>query len=212
MTFERFHNAATIAVSLLSLLASLVAGLGLARIARRFAGKTAAADGWMALAAAAVTATALVAPPEPAVTVGLGWTVLVLIAVDVAALRLPDLVTLPLAAAGLGVATATHAELADHVVGMAAGFGVIAAVGWLYARLRGRSGIGLGDAKLFAAAGAWLGWRALPAVLLIACGGGLAWAAAGVLRRGRRAASEPIPFGAPLALALWLRWLFSPAG
>jgi prepilin signal peptidase PulO-like enzyme (type II secretory pathway) len=64
----------------------------------------------------------------------------------------------------------------------------------------------VGDAKLCAAAGGWLGWQALPLVLLIAAGGALAWLAAqGAARRGR-----PVAFGPWIALGWAVIWLAAP--
>ncbi len=94
--------------------------------------------------------------------------------------------------------------LADHAIGAIAGYAVLAGVGWLYRRLRGREGLGLGDAKLLAVAGAWLGWAALPTVVVLACAGGLALAAVRLLSRGRTGLAEPIAFGLPLCGAIWI--------
>ena len=145
-----------------------------------------------------------------AAALGLFWALSVLACIDVLALRLPDIFTLPLTAAGLLAAVwLPDRPIVDHLAGAAAGYGVMALLEWGYRRVRGRPGLGLGDAKLAAAAGAWLGWQALPSVLLIACAGGLVWAlAAAVSRKGGR--QGPIPFGAPLCLAIWLVWLYGP--
>jgi leader peptidase (prepilin peptidase)/N-methyltransferase len=73
--------------------------------------------------------------------------------------------------------------------------------------MRGREGLGQGDAKLLAAAGAWLGWEALPVVVFIGAVLGLALV---LLRRrpGQKLdAATALPFGAPLALATWVMWL-----
>jgi leader peptidase (prepilin peptidase)/N-methyltransferase len=88
----------------------------------------------------------------------------------------------------------------------------LAGVGEAYARLRGREGLGLGDAKLLAVAGAWLGWRALPVVVVIACGAGLGWAAVRLLMRGRTGLAEPIAFGAPLSVAIWICLILASTG
>src|SRR5689334_20682973 len=92
-----------------------------------------------------------------AATLALGWTLLTLGIVDLIAFRLPDVLTLPLAASGLLLSLwlPDHDPLA-HLVGAAAGFLVLYLIAILYRRARAREGLGLGDAKLAAAAGAWL--------------------------------------------------------
>jgi leader peptidase (prepilin peptidase) / N-methyltransferase len=77
-------------------------------------------------------------------------------------------------------------------------------MGEWYFRRYGQEGLGLGDAKLFAAAGAWLGWQALPMALLIAAVSGLVVA----LALGKTARATPLPFGPALALGFWVTWLF----
>jgi leader peptidase (prepilin peptidase)/N-methyltransferase len=155
----------------------------------------------------------LVVPPSLALlaTLLLGWTLLVLASVDAAILRLPDPLTYGLTAAGLGTAFLLRdQDFAGHVIGAVAGFAIFAAIRWLYARLHSRDGLGLGDAKLAAAAGAWLGWQALPSAVLVAALGGLATYLLGSIRRGPSALGEPLPFGVPLSLAMWLVWLYGP--
>jgi leader peptidase (prepilin peptidase) / N-methyltransferase len=141
----------------------------------------------------------------------LGWTLLALIASDFKYFLLPDFLTLPLLAAGLAAGWAFDPDSArDRVVGAASGFLVIVALRQAYWHLRRREGIGLGDAKLFAAAGAWVSWSGLPSVMLIA----VTVALAGVLLRQWRdadvAASDSVPFGAFLSLGIWLVWLYGP--
>jgi leader peptidase (prepilin peptidase)/N-methyltransferase len=102
--------------------------------------------------------------------------------------------------------------LRDHLIGAAAGYLVLAGIAFAYARLRGREGLGLGDAKLLAVAGAWLGWRAVPIVVVIASAGGLAWAGVRLLRQGRAGLSEPIAFGAPLCAAIWVALVLAVRG
>lgn len=144
------------------------------------------------------------------VTLGLGWTLLTLAALDLRHGWLPDRLTLALIPAGLATASLVDpAKLIDHAIGAAVGFAGFAAVAWLYRRIRARAGLGLGDAKLLAAAGAWLGWQGLPSVLLIAALAGLAMALArAVLARGGLGA--PLPFGPALAAGFWLTWAHGP--
>jgi leader peptidase (prepilin peptidase) / N-methyltransferase len=144
-----------------------------------------------------------------AVTCALGWALIVLSAVDVLAFRLPDLLTLPLIVAGLAVAWWLPAhDIIGHAVGAAIGFGSFYLLAWAYRRARGRDGLGLGDAKLAGAAGAWLGWENLPFMILLGCAMGLVWVGIATIRRGREALTERIPFGVALCAAFWIVWLY----
>lgn len=78
----------------------------------------------------------------------------------------------------------------------------------LYQWLRGRPGLGLGDVKLAAVAGAWLDWLTIVAVIEVAALAALA--AFGVWRYVMRrpvAATTPLPFGLFLAPAIWAGWI-----
>jgi leader peptidase (prepilin peptidase) / N-methyltransferase len=146
-----------------------------------------------------------------AASLALAWALVVLGGVDVTAFRLPDAVTLPLVAAGLALSSQLPGQdVIGHLAGAVAGYAALAAIAFAYRRLRGREGLGMGDAKLLAAAGAWLGWQALPSVVLIACAGGFLWVLAAIVIRGRSATTGRIPFGAPLCAAFWLVWLYGP--
>ncbi|GAA0528365.1 hypothetical protein GCM10008941_04670 [Rhizomicrobium palustre] len=125
-------------------------------------------------------------------------------------LRLPNAVTLPLLAAGIAMSLLDlPPSLADRIIGGCIGYLTIAMIAHIHRKLSGREGIGLGDAKLLAAAGAWLGWTGLPSVVLLASVGGLIWAAVRFLL-DRNTLSAPIPFGVPLTAAFWLVWLYGP--
>jgi leader peptidase (prepilin peptidase) / N-methyltransferase len=141
----------------------------------------------------------------------LGWWLLTLAWIDVRRLILPDVLTLPLIVAGLLAAAVLDPDsLAERALGAALGYLALRAVAWAYLRLRGREGLGQGDAKLLAAAGAWLGAVALPQVILVAALSALLVAAA--LRFSGRTmhAHSALPFGPFLALAIWALWLFGP--
>jgi leader peptidase (prepilin peptidase)/N-methyltransferase len=139
----------------------------------------------------------------------LGWVLLVLAIIDSLVFRLPDILTLPLIAAGLIASLCLpQPSLLSHVVGAVAGFVVLFLISLVYRRTRNREGLGLGDAKLASATGAWLGWQALPSVILIAAAAGLVWFGLAFARRGRTALGEQIPFGVPLCFATWLIWLY----
>lgn len=149
--------------------------------------------------------------PLLVVSLCLGGVLVSLAAIDLAVFRLPDGFTLPLLAGGLAVAALLPDKpIAGHLAGAAVGWGGLAMLAWVWRRWRGVDGIGLGDAKLLGAAGAWLGWSALPSVLLIACGAAFVWVGARAVRGGAAAARERIAFGAPLCLAIWTVWLEGP--
>lgn len=139
----------------------------------------------------------------------LGWVLLALAAIDLRETVLPDALTLPLIAAGLAVAALAFPRPLDHLIGAALGGAGFAALGWGWQRLTGREALGLGDAKLFAAAGAWLGWQGLPSVLLIAALAGLGLALVRALA-GRGGLDAPLPFGPALAAGFWLTWALGP--
>lgn len=143
-------------------------------------------------------------------TVVLGWALLTLSMIDAWVLRLPDALVFPLLALGLAIFAGAGREWFDHAIGAVGGFLVFAAIAWSFSRLRGRPGLGLGDAKLAAVAGAWLGWMSLPSVILLSAIGGLLTYLVAALRRGPPAWREPIPFGIPLSLTIWLTWLYGP--
>ena len=195
-----------------ALVAAGPAGWAAGRVVRHYAeppplaltvAATAAIFAW----AAAATPGALVL----AASLVLGWTLLTLALIDARAFRLPDPLTLPLLAAGVaGAFLLPGAPVLDHLAGAAAGYGVLAFIGWAFWRLRGEEGLGLGDAKLLGAGGAWLGWRALPSVLIIACLLAFALVAVRAASRGRVSARRRIAFGAPLCVAIWIVWLGGP--
>jgi len=141
----------------------------------------------------------------------LGWALLTLAVIDHRHMILPDVLTLPLIPAGLVVAYLAHPPLlTGHAIGAAAGFVVFTAMGALYRWIRGREGLGLGDAKLLAAAGAWVSWTGLPSVVLLASVATLVTVL--VMSFAGRPVSlvDKVTFGPFLGLATWLVWLYGP--
>ena len=95
----------------------------------------------------------------------------VLSAIDLNRYQLPDAITLPLVGLGLSVSYGLGMmPLWWSAVSAGLGFALLAGVAHIYHHVRGRVGLGLGDAKLLAASGAWLGAEAFPTVLLWATG------------------------------------------
>ncbi|MEN8195636.1 MAG: A24 family peptidase [Pseudomonadota bacterium] len=166
------------------------------------------------IAALGVAVWAAVALPDPLLIWAgclLGWSLLAAATIDSRHLILPDILVLPLIPAGILL----HAWIApdqwtDHLSGALIGFALFAVISLAYRGLRRREGLGLGDAKLLAAAGAWVGWIGLPSVVLLGAIFGLAMAL--VLRMTGRNIGRvtELPFGPALAFAFWLVWLYGP--
>ena len=138
----------------------------------------------------------------------LGWWLLALGLIDARSWLLPDPLTLPLVVAGLIESLLfDRDELTSRALGAAFGYLALRGVAYLYRRLRGRDGLGQGDAKLLAAAGAWVGAAALPQVILFAALAALGAALCARLAGIRLGALSALPFGPFLALATWVVWL-----
>jgi leader peptidase (prepilin peptidase)/N-methyltransferase len=145
------------------------------------------------------------------ITTLLGWVLLALAAMDWRAFILADVLTLPLIAVGLIVVWWIDPNAAVwHVVGAVAGFVLMVGAASGYRWLRGRDGLGFGDAKLMAAAGAWVGLAGVGSVLLYGAVLSLCLALAGRVFGGEVSAQTPVPFGVGLAAGLWLTWLYGP--
>jgi leader peptidase (prepilin peptidase)/N-methyltransferase len=157
--------------------------------------------GRIELAAAAVGAVALAISPDlGGVSLALfGWLLLPLAILDLRHMWLPDPLTALLAAVGLLLGSQLGITLADRLLGGAAGWASLWLIALAYRRIRGREGLGQGDAKLMGAIGCWLGWMALPVVLLAGAALGLGIAVAKGMRR-----TDALPFGAMLAAGGWL--------
>jgi leader peptidase (prepilin peptidase) / N-methyltransferase len=141
----------------------------------------------------------------------LGWMLLALAATDFKYYLLPDFLTLPLILVGLLAAWALdHSALPARAIGAASGLMFVIGLRHVYRRLRGREGMGLGDAKLFAAAGGWLSWDSLPIVMLLAALFGLAFGLLKGMRGDAVSLTNRVPFGAFLGLGIWLVWLCEP--
>lgn len=124
--------------------------------------------------------------------------------IDIRSLRLPDVLTLPLLAAGLIQSWLLSGEVIHAIIGAGAGYLVFVLVETGFRALRGKEGLGRGDAKLLAAGGAWCGWMGLPWIVLIASSSGLV--IAGVMALILRRVPGMLPFGPFLALGIASVW------
>ena len=134
-------------------------------------------------------------------------TLLVLSAIDCKTQLLPDRITYPaIPVFFLLGRICGHTTLADAAIGAVAGYGVIWGIATGYRVLKGREGLGLGDAKLLSLIGGLLGWHALPWTLFLGSVSGLFLAVPILLwrRRGRADGTllhTEVPFGPFLSLA-----------
>lgn len=138
----------------------------------------------------------------------LTWSLVALTFIDLDKMFLPDQITLPLLWGGLLFnLLGGFVPLVDAVIGAMAGYLVLWSLYWSFKLLTGKEGMGYGDFKLLAALGAWLGWQALPIMLLLSS---LVGAVIGItliaLRKHHQ--GNPIPFGPYLAIAGWIALLW----
>ncbi len=145
----------------------------------------------------------------------LTWTLIALTGIDLDHQILPDNMTLPLMWAGLLAAVVIGPERGsplpvspiDAIIGAAAGYSSLWLVFHAFRIVTGKEGMGYGDFKLFAALGAWLGWKLLPLVILLSAGTGAVFGISMIVLRGRDRAA-PMPFGPYLAIAGWLAMMY----
>ncbi len=167
----------------------------------------------LAALALGIWASLALAWPVSAVGALFGVALLLVAVIDAEHLWLPNILTLPLGAAGLAAsAFVGPGRFVDHLIGAVLGFAVLAGLAALYKRLRGRDGLGGGDARLLAALGAWVGWAGLPSVVVWASLAGLSWVLARIVARRAPSLDTALPYGTYLAIGAWLTWLYGPIG
>ena len=135
------------------------------------------------------------------------WSLVALAVIDIDHQLLPDDITLPLLWLGLlANSQALIVPLEQALLGAIGGYLSLWSVFWGFKLLTGKEGMGYGDFKLLAALGAWLGWKALPLVIILSYFVGAAVGIGLILLRGRDR-NIPIPFGPYLATAGWIAML-----
>lgn len=137
-----------------------------------------------------------------------GWLLLVLAIIDFRRLWLPDVLIYLLLWLGLLVnCFYLFATPVDAIIGAVAGYSSLWLLAFCFQKITGRAGIGQGDFKLLACTGAWLGFSALPNLLLVAALLGLLFAF-GLMLLSKWQKGKAIAFGPWIGLSFWLHLLY----
>ncbi len=130
------------------------------------------------------------------------WLLISLSAIDWRVKLLPDRLVLPLALIGLSAnAFGLFTTPTSAMLGLVAGFMSLWLIATVFKIITAKDGMGLGDAKLLAAIGAWLGISALPLVVFIAAVLGVIVGLFLQLKTGKASA---FAFGPYLAIAAFI--------
>jgi len=150
---------------------------------------------------------AVVIGPEPVLVSRLCFAAILiaLFVIDLEHQLLPDVLTLPGVAIGLAGALVWPVGvwspgIASSAIGAALGAGILLAIRWVWQRASGVDAMGLGDVKMLAMIGAFLGWQSVWFVLLFASLAG-AFVGVGLAVSGRGTLKTKLPFGTFLAVA-----------
>lgn len=138
----------------------------------------------------------------------LGWILICLAWIDWRTYRLPNGLTGTLIF--LGLLCAYWFDRDDwwaHLAGVVIGFVCFALVALGYRALRKRDGLGLGDAKLLAGLGAWVGWTGIPTTVIFSAAIALLFFSVRAACK-RCSVTDALPFGPFLAAAGWLVWMY----
>ena len=136
------------------------------------------------------------------------WMMIPLCMIDYDTQLLPDTMTLPLLWVGLLLSLGTvFVDSQTSIIGAVAGYLTLWSVYHIFRLLTGKEGMGYGDFKLLGAIGAWVGWQALPVVILFSS---VVGAVTGIVLIAAKShdRGQPIPFGPFLACAGWITLLW----
>lgn len=126
---------------------------------------------------------------------------------------LPDFLTVPLLAAGLGLAWAVEPwALPERAMAAALGWAALAGLAAAWHASTGRHGLGGGDVKLVAAAGAWVGIEGMAWVVLLGALAGLSFVGVAIMAGGGWPPHRRLPFGPFLAAGFWVVWAWRIMG
>jgi len=125
------------------------------------------------------------------------WSLVALTLIDFDHQILPDEITIPILWLGIFINSfelSSLISLRDSVIGAMAGYISLWTFNYFYKIVRGKDGMGYGDFKLFSALGAWLGWKALlPLIVLASTSGAILGILMIIFLQKNKL--TPIPFG-----------------
>jgi leader peptidase (prepilin peptidase) / N-methyltransferase len=138
-----------------------------------------------------------------------GCALIVLFAIDLEHQLLPNVITLPGIAVGFAFSLVSGPGWLSSLIGIVLGGGILYAIAEVYYRVRHEEGLGMGDVKMLAMVGAFLGW---PATLMTLMMGSIAGSVVGMaliaVRRGDM--KYALPFGTFLAIGAALSATVGP--
>ena len=134
-----------------------------------------------------------------AVRLAFACALIVLFAIDFRHRILPNVITIPGIAAGFAASWFLPPGWISSLLGIVVGGGILLAIAEVYYRVRGQEGLGMGDVKMLAMVGAFLGWPLMLLTLVLAS---FAGSIVGVtlIASGRGSLQAALPFGTFLAL------------
>jgi leader peptidase (prepilin peptidase)/N-methyltransferase len=124
---------------------------------------------------------------------------IVLFAIDLRHYILPNVITLPGVVAGFLFSVFLPPGWVASLIGLLAGGGLLFLIAETYYRVRGIEGLGMGDVKMLAMVGAFLGWKLMLVTLVFASFAG-SLLGIGMLIAGRGGMKAALPFGTFLAV------------
>jgi leader peptidase (prepilin peptidase)/N-methyltransferase len=137
----------------------------------------------------------------------LATALIVLFMIDLEHQLLPNAITLPGIAAGLAFSLVAPPGPTESVLGILLGGGVLYAIAAAYYLIRKEEGMGMGDVKMLAMVGAFLGWRAVLLTLVLSSfAGAVIGVAMMSLQKGTM--RYALPFGTFLAVGALVAMLF----
>jgi leader peptidase (prepilin peptidase)/N-methyltransferase len=128
-----------------------------------------------------------------------GCALIVLFEIDLEHQLLPNAITVPGIAAGLAFSLVTEPGWQASLLGTVVGGGIILVFFYGYLWLRGQEGLGMGDFKMLAMIGAFVGWKLVLLTLALASITGSAvglW----LIATRRSSMASKLPFGTFLAV------------